>query len=233
MSTYLQLCQEAAKESGVFSGTVPTAVTGQTGGLLKLVGHVAAAWTAIQNDSNAWLWMAAEFSKSATSGTARYTPAAWSLDRHARWHTDNRVTGYRPHTIYKTATGVSDENELQQISFELWRTQYGRGSQTNNRPTVYAISPAGEFCLGPIPDDTYTINGTYQKSAQVLAADGDTPECPARFHRVISMRALMMFNGQDEAPEAYAWARSEYRSLYPQLRRDQLPQIAIGSGPIA
>ena len=143
------------------------------------------------------------------------------------------MTGYKPHTIYLKATGVSDEGALREISWQRWRTSYGRGSQTNNYPAEYAISPAGEFSLGPIPDDIYTVQGEYRQSAVVLAADGDIPGAPAAFHGIIVWRALMMLAEFDEAVEQRAAAVIKYAALLEDLQRDQLPVISLGGPPIA
>jgi len=223
MSTFLELCQDVARESGTISGTQPTTVASQTGRLAKIVDWTIDAWRRIQNDRNAWKWMRTEFSGSITSGTARYTAASFSLSRHARWLTDaNNLT------IYKTATGVSDESALTVISWDTWRQTYGRGSQTNNRPVSYAVSPSGELCFGPIPDDSYTINGEYYKSPQILADNTDEPECPARFHQIIVQRALVSLAEHDEALVTAAAAQKNYNEIMLDLESDQLPTIALG-----
>ena len=201
MSTYLELSQALARESGTISGTNPTAVASQTGRLLKIVNWIDQANVAIQNLHADWRWMQKTFSGDTSSGSGQYTPASWSITDLRDWLRDNRVTGYQPHTIYLTTDGVAGEGALLEITWQQWRTTYGRGSQTNNFPSQYAISPAGEFSLGPIPDDTYTINGEYRQAAVRLTADGDIPAMPAAFHEIIVWRALMMLAEFDEAAE--------------------------------
>ncbi len=233
MSTYLQLAQDVARESGTVSGTNPTAVASQIGRLLKIVEWVAQAWVEIQNLHADWRWMQKTFSGVTSSGASQYTAASWSITDLRDWLRDDRVTGYQPHTIYLTSTGVSGEGALREISWQQWRTTYGRGSQTNNYPSQYAISPAGEFSLGPIPDDIYTINGEYRQAAVVLAADGDTPGLPAAFHAIIVWRALMMLAEFDEDGDQRAAAAIKYNGLLEDLQRDQLPVMALGGLPIA
>ncbi len=233
MSNFLQLTQDVARESGTISGTNPAAVTSQTGRLLKIVEWTAQAYVAIQNLHADWRWMQKTFSDTTTAGAAQYTAASWSLTDLRDWLRDNRNTGYQPHTVYLTATGVSDENALLEISWDQWRTTYGRGSQTNNRPTEYAISPMGEFSLGSIPDDTYTIQGEYRQAAVVLAANADTPDMPAAFHQIIVWAAIMLLAEFDEAVEKRAAAAIRYSGLLGSLERDQLPVISLGGLPIA
>ncbi|KKK65505.1 hypothetical protein LCGC14_2973440, partial [marine sediment metagenome] len=107
MSTYLQLSQDVARESGTVSGTNPTAVASQTGRLLKIVEWVAQAWVEIQNLHADWRWMQKTFSGDTASGNGQYTPASWTILDLRDWLRDDRVTGYQPHTIFLTATGVS------------------------------------------------------------------------------------------------------------------------------
>lgn len=223
---YLQLCQRTVRESGTISGdATPSTTVAQSGRLLKVVDWVAEAWKQIQNLHDDWLWMRAEFSGPATIGTPRYTASSWSLTRFSRWILDDCSV-----TIYKTSLGVSDEGALRFIDWQTWRAKYGRGTQTNNRPTEYTISPMGEFCLGPLPDDAYTVRGEYQKSAQALAINADVPELPDdSLHTVIVWKALMLLGDFDEGawPVARATVKcsDDLRSM-----QKYRPVITIGAG---
>ncbi len=233
MSTFLQLTQDVARESGTVSGTNPSAVASQTGRLLKIVEWTASAWVLIQNIHADWRWMQKTYSGNTTASAGQYTPASFSITDMRDWLRDNRVTGYQPHTSYLTATGVSVEGALLEISWQQWRTRYGRGTQTNNAPLEYAISPAGELSLGPIPDADYTIQGEYRQSAVVMTADADTPGLPTAFEQIIVWRAIMLLSEFDEAVEQRAAAIIKYNSLLEALQRDQLPVVSLGGLPIA
>lgn len=235
---YLQLCQKVARESGTVSGVAPSTVVSQTGRLLKIVNWTDDAWKWVQNEHAAWRWMRKEFSKETTSGTKRYPPAAWSLNDFGHWLTDEICLrgvsrDYYPVSLYLTATGVADEGPIRQIDYSLWRHRYGRGSQTNQRPVSYAISPLNEFCPGPTPDATYTINGEYYRDAQSMSGNTDTPELPTRFHDVIVWRALELLAEFDEAPLAIGAARNKRNIVMSELERDQLETVEIGCGPLA
>lgn len=224
MPTYLALCQKVARESGTIAGVQPSAVTGQSGRLLKVVNWVADAWEEIQNDRSTWLWMRKEFSADTITNTFKYTPAAWSLTNLSRWVVDPLSV-----TMYKTATGVSDEGELAFMTWREWRQKYGRGTQTANRPIEFTVTPANEFAVGPKPDAAYKVLGEYFQDNEVLAADGDTPDLPARFHDAITWKALMKLAANDEAPDLLGYAQSLYAPLRHALERDQLPKITIAS----
>lgn len=232
MSTFLELSQKMGRESGTMSGTNITTVTGQIGRELKVVNYVAAAWTQIQNLHASWRWMRSEFPATAltSASTARYTAASWSITDFAEWINEWRL----PVSLYLNATGVSDDQTIRFVDFEDWYTAYGRGSQTNNRPTSWSISPDNEFCLGAIPDAVYRVKGFYRETPQVLAANGDIPNCPARFHDIIVWRAVQMLNEHDEAAVlSIGTANAKYREFLDALERDQLPRITIGAAPLA
>lgn len=229
--TFLELCQMAARESGTVAGTVPTGVTSQSGRLEKVVNWVNDAWREIQTSRNRWLWMRGEFGSPdavTIAGTNRYTPASWNLTRLAEWIIDQDTV-----TIYKQSEGVSDESQLVFMPWQDYRRQYERGTQVQNRPLHFSISPANEFCVGPVPDDVYVIRGEFQKTPQDLTANGDIPELPARFHAVIAWHAVLLLNEHDEAQLPIATASRHQRQLMDDLRRDQLPKMHIGSGPLA
>lgn len=231
---FLQLCQAVARESGTISGSnQPASVVGQSGRLLKIVNWTADAWKLIQNHRNSWRWMRKEFTGTTTAGAGRYTAASWNITDFARWITDAQCSDYMPVSIYKQDSGVADEGVIAEIPWGLWRDKYGRGQQFNRRPTEYAISPAEEFCLGSIPDDTYVVRGEYYQRPQILANNEDVPNCPARFHDVIVWRAVLLLSEHDEAPFPVAAARMKYDELMEDLERDQLPRIIVGGGPIA
>ena len=224
MSTFLAISQKVTRESGTVAGVLPSAVTGQTGRLLKIVNWVIDAWNEIQNDESTWLWMRKEFSQETIADTFRYTPASWNLTDFSRWVIDPLSV-----SMYLKATGVSDEGEVNFLRWDEWRTKYGRGTQDANRPIEYTITPLNEFALGPKADKVYTVSGEYYAGNQTLAADGDVPNCPARFHDVIVWKALMKLAATDEGPEQLAHAESLYRPLRFALERDQLPRVTIAS----
>jgi hypothetical protein len=233
MATFLELCQKVARESGTISGTAPASVIGQTDRLSKVVHWTRDAWTAIQNARGSWLWMRREFSGTTSAGIARYTPAAFSLGDHGRWLTDQPLADYFPMSAYLQSAGANDEGLIQEIPFNLWRTRYDRGIQVNARPSSYAVSPLDDLCLGPVPDGTYVIKGEYVKTPQILSANGDIPEMPARFHDAIVWKAVLLLAEHDEANVPMATARANYAELMVALERDQLPRLTIASQCLA
>lgn len=233
MATFLELAQEVARQSGTMSGIAPTNVAGQTGRLLLVVNWTRDAWIDIQNRHSSWFFLRRDFQGDTTPGTGKYTATSWNIDHFAEWIVD---TDGAPGaiTLFRHAEGPADETPLRLIDYTTYRNRYERGVQAPNRPGDYAINPAGALCLGPVPDDQYTIRGEYRQAPQVMTANDDEPICPPRFHGVIMHRALELLAQHDEAPPTrIATDRAEFLNALGDLERDQLPRPFWGAAPIA
>lgn len=236
MSTYLVICQDLARECGVAGGASaspnPTAVTGQVGELKRVVNYVEQAWTEIQNRHPNWRWMRRAFTVTTSSGDDSYAfgdvtdvDASAVIDRFAHW----RVTAPDdPPKSYLSSAGVATEQWLNWASWDWFKRIYRIGTQNNSEPAHIAIDPQNNLVLGPKPNGAYVITGDFQRGAQILAANGDTPDMPARYHDLImytAMKKYALFHG---APELLEAAKEGIRVYTPQLEKDQLPEIFLG-----
>lgn len=229
--TFLELCQTTSRKSGTVDGILPITIAGQTGRLNKIVENVRQAWRSIQLDQSNWLWMRKEWQGTLTPSTAKYTGASFGITDFGRWLTDAPYSAYRSMTIYDPTIGLTDESDLWEITYEQWRSIYGRGVQENQKPMHFAISPQGELCFGPIPDKAYVAGGEYYTALQALTADGTIPALPSDFHDIIWNRALMLLNEDDEAAFAVGTAREEYHRLNSELVISQLPAMKTPMRP--
>lgn len=224
--TFLDLCRDLERESGTVSpsSAIPT-VVGQRERRAKIVNWVAEAWNQIQLSRTDWLFMRKEYTDKATvASQGRYEPGDWSLTNHNIWLPDS--PRYRPHTIRDTTATVRDDSELAQIEWEAWRRDYGRG-QAEGRPLVYAISPAGEMCLGPVPDDVYAVSGEYVRGVQALEANDDVPDMPAAYHSAITWKALTLLGGHDESVDTVARGQRNYIDIVTALIRAQTSPLTV------
>ena len=230
MSTFLQLCRDAVQESGTIQGeTRPVAVTGQSGRLADFVRWVRDAWIDIQNQRQDWLWMFGEFEAGINSPDSRYDAEAdFGLDRWAAWRTHDN-DGNSAISLFKTSVGASEEGRL------IWREWddfyqtclFGANRTRTGRPTHFSVDPSGQLAFWPTPDAAYTVRGLYRKSPQELQANGDLPEMPPRFHKLIVYGALLIGSRYDEALNQYPLWLIEYRKRMSELERDQLPGIEL------
>lgn len=230
MSTYLQLAQKLASESGTVDKptTQLTTVVGATRRLAKVVRWTNDAWRSIQNAHAAWRWMQGEFSGQTVNGQRRYTATQLSIaSRFGEWVCRGQDED-RWH-CYLTATGVSDEGTLRYVPWDTFFGRLMRGTQTNGKPTYFSIAPDNQIALHPIPDAAYTITGPYRKDVQELTVDGDIPEMPTRFHDLIVDVAMGMLTLHDEAQVQLPLYRLRQMGRFSELERDQLPGVTIGA----
>lgn len=231
---FLALVQDLARQSGTLAGgTTISAVTGVSGRADKLVDWTIKAWKDIQRQ-RLWQWLRVDFDHTLLESTNRYTAASMNLTRFRNWVEDTNY--FRAMTLYDPGIGQSDEQELRQISYEAWKLAYGRGSHDPDRPVHWAISPTNEFLVGPTPDQEYALLGEYRKSAQVLAANSDTPEAPEDYHEIIVYRAIQLMAESDESVPTLQMANIEYTRLFSDMVNDPacLPAVSVhGDGPMA
>ncbi len=241
MSTFLQICQNVARECGVAGGAdaspKPTAVTSQSGELNRIVNWVADAYVEIQG-SRDWRWLRKKFTVDTVDGTDTYAfgdctdvDDAAVISRFREWKlNDSR----NPPKIYLTTTGVGGQVLLTYSPWDNFEYLYKTGSlqSQTSQPVHITVNPKNEIVLGITPNDTYTLIGDYYKSAQILAADSDTPEMPSQYHSLIMYQAMEYYGLFESAPEIVTRARGGMRRLRNQLKHNQDQPYRLG-GPLA
>jgi hypothetical protein len=230
MATFLELVKDLARQDGSISPVSITSVENQTGRPEKMVNFIQKAYNNIQNSRRDWGWLTEEFTGTLISGTPIYTAASFNLTRWSNWVEDGASDYFLPMSLRDPAIGLSDEGEIEQVLYEYWRHRYGRGDQSDmywNRPIEWAITPKKELAFGPWPDAAYTIRGQYQKGPQLLVANADVPEMPARFHDLIVWEALRLLLVHDGAYQESQFPTQEMATLRHELEIDQLPEVIV------
>ena len=230
---FLQLCQRVADISGTVAG-VPsfTTVAGAAGRIKQVVGWTRDAYTDIQNERPDWLWMRGSFTATLTIGVSAYSPASLGLTRVAHFLPDLPAEGWRNLSIYETGL-QKDEGSITQIPFSTFRERYQRGVHDRNKPSEWAVSPAGELLVGPTPDKAYVVSGEYRKTPQELLLDADVPEMPAAFHGLIVAEAIRIMARADEAFQVLVTQGQQYERLRNPLVLQQTPPLTFGGGTLA
>lgn len=226
MPTKLELCVDLRREAGI-SGTGPSTTVSQTGEYGRVVEWIDTAYEAVQNLHPTWDFLKTEFSFPTIIGTANYTKTAVSLTELGSWKTDS----FR---CYLTATGVSDEQELDYVPWDDFRFHYGRGTQSTQtgRPSVITVKPDLSVTTWPICDAIYTVTGEYFKRAQTMSGDSSEPIIPQQFQSIIVWKGLMYYGAFAGADEKYTHGQNEYRAVLAKLRKNQLPRVSYGA-PLA
>lgn len=233
MSTYLALVQNTEDECNI--PTLLTAVASQTGMHRRFANWVKQAWTEIQGMSSRWRWMQVAFTFQTVSGTDDYAYTAVTdvltgvaIARFSRWLAEDEWDNYK---IYKTSDGVGSQRRLYYLDWAAFRYIYQIGTQNNNPPVHITIDPQNNLVLGPTPDAAYTVTGEYMRGAQVLAADGDTPDMPSQYHDLIMYLAMQKYGLFISATEVVAGGEFGFNNLWPQLQASQAPRIRM-AGPL-
>lgn len=237
MATFLQTVQRLRQECiGAGSTPLPTAVTSQVGQSKQMVDWVISAWTDIQNRHDDWKWLrkAATFNTVADDDTYAYTDVTdvedgAAISRFSRWWVDDRMD---PWKCYLQSGGVGGEYRLCYLPWPHFKYLYRIGTQNSAQPIHITVDDSMNLVLGPKPDAVYVISGDYQRSAQVLAAEGDTPEMPSQFHDLIWRRAMEMYGAHLAAPEAFQRAVHEGHRTLRALELNQCPPVWL-AGPLA
>lgn len=230
--TYLELCRALRRECGVSgTSTTPSAVTSQTGEMLRLVNWIKDAWIEIQGRHSDWRWMRRAFTVNTVLGDGVYTygdctdvDAAAPITRFGQWWAHDIEL---PFTTYLQSTGVGGERDLPYIDWAQFRYMYRRGTQNNNVPSYVSVDPGDQLVIGPKPDGVYVVNGDYQRSAQILAVDDDTPEIPTQYHMLIVYEAMKKYAGYEAAAEVYDRGNEQATKLMRQLEANQKTQIRL------
>jgi hypothetical protein len=230
MATFLELVKDLARQDGSISPVSITSVENQTGRPEKMVNFIQKAYTNIQNSRRDWGWLTEEFTATLIPGTPVYTAASFNLTRWSNWVEDTASDWYLPMSLRDPPIGLSDEGEIEQVRYEYYRHRWMRGDQSDmywNRPIEWAITPKKELAFGPWPDDAYVIRGQYQKGPQLLVANADVPEMPARFHDLIVWEALRLLLVHDGAYQESQFPTQEMATLRHELEIDQLPEVIV------
>jgi hypothetical protein len=208
-------------------------VTGLTGRLAQVVDYVNTAWEDIQTERGDWRWMRTRFTGSILSAATAWSYTDFSITSFSHWVFDPRPSADSGFSLYLTATGVSDEQPLRYMEWDLFHRRYLRGSQTDSRPQWFTVNDSEQIVLGPGPDADYTIRGMYQKGPTTLSANDDTPAMPSQFHRLIVWHALVMMAENDEAvAQDPAW-RLRRDAMRAQLVRHQIDPIRLTGSHLA
>lgn len=226
--SFLTLCQDVCRECGVAGGdSVPSAVTGQTGELDRVVNWVKNRWTEVQNRHQTWKWMRHGFTFDTVADDDTYaygditdTTASAVITRLGRWWVDDEDD---PAKIYLTSTGVGGQGYLCWLPWDAFKAIYRIGTQNSGVPAHITVDPQNRIVIGPKPNGIFTITGDYQRSAQVMTDDADVPEMPTQFHSLVAYLAMEDYGYFESAPEVLARGQKHGNRLMRQLEANQLP----------
>lgn len=230
MSTFLELAQDWRRNCGI-AGSGPSSVIAQSEEITRGVKWLRDSYVEIQNDQPHWRWLRSEFTVDTVQDDDEYaytdctdTIASAAISRFARWWVDDMK-------IYLTSSGVGTQTWMTHMDWSEFKRLFKVGSQTSGFPGFFSIDPREKLLLGAKPNGIYTVTGDYQKSPQVLAADDDEPEMPARFHQLIVYYAMRKYAAYMGAPDVWAEVKDQAATMMRDLRVSQIPTTQF-AGPL-
>jgi hypothetical protein len=235
MATNLQLCQKVQrlwKAATGTLGTTPTTVVSQTGVEGEIVQFVNYAYEDIQNEQREWRFRTKRGSFPTVANTRVYTISSTVTDFEELLPSMAQSCD-RYILSYLTATGVSDEQPVWYVPYELWQQGIlDRGTRPVARPVRFTIEPDGQIAFDPTPDDIYTIAFDYRRTLHEMTTDSHattgTPIIPAAHHNAIVWGALLYAAKTREiAPNLIQLWDREYRREMNALRMRQLPEPLV------
>ena len=210
MSTYLQLCQDMARDIGI-PGSGPSSVTSTSLSEEEnaVVRHIKNADLDIQSRWFDWMFLWKEATMTSSSGTSTLT----SPSDIGNWNVDLVVWD----------KGTDNNLQLEYMPWGEYFEMYKMGVSDDNDPEVFSVKPNNVIDLYPTPISNTSVYAQYWLIPTELAADSDVSAIPARFHRIIIARAKVYYAENEDAPEVLSGSLAEFEDLLDKLESDQLP----------
>lgn len=208
MSTYIQLCQDMAREVGI-PGTGPSSVTPTAEEEKDIVRQIKDADLDVQRRWFNWNFLWSEASITTVSGTSTISSPSDLM----QWNIDSVV--FDP---------TSDNYQrLEYVKWKEYRDEYKYGDVDTGTPEIFSIKPDNVIDLYPTPNSNTTITAEYWNTPTELSSASDISSIPLRFHRIIICRAKVYYAEQNDAPEILSSSIAEFGDLLDKLESDQLP----------
>lgn len=222
---YLQLCQALVQELEVSGGSGPSSTLNQTDpDLINIINWIAWSNDYINNLHLDWKFLWVRFTGQNLSIGSDVAPqptggamAARVVDQRSCW------------LNYGTA-------QPQRLRFWPWETARDRWAyaKITQRPTAITRRPDGTLELNYLAAFADAVQYDYWGVPKALndgtsGQDSNTPLLPADFHRLIVVRAKIMYAEHEDAPEVMSGAAAEYSDLLAKLEAAYWPRQEWGT----
>ena len=210
MSTYLQLCQNMARDIGI-PGSGPSSVTSTSLSEEEnsVVRYIKNADTDVQSRWFDWMFLWSEATINSVSGTSTLV----SPTDLGNWNIDTVVWD----------KGTDNNLPLEYMPWGEYFEMYKLGTIDSADPEVFSVKPDNVIDLYPTPNSATPVYSQYWKVPTELSADTDVSSIPSRFQRIIIARAKIYYAENEDAPEVLTGSLAEFEDLLDKLESDQLP----------
>ena len=233
--TFLELCRAAYTRMG-YSGAGPSSVERQGGQSARVVDYVNEAWLEVQRSRSDWRFMQRRFVGTATPGLSHLPLAGTEVAR------GDVIRDVERDAWFIRGPEEATSSPLQYLPADLRRHREEMDDFLATRPAYFWFDRTG-FRLNPAPDKAYRVSGDYYISPQSFASsDGEAnrqrelsqkvPEIPEEYHTAIVWLAVRNLGAFEESGNTFATGDTEYRKIFSQMCRTELPSIRYGA-PLA
>lgn len=225
--TKLELAKFIAKKTGTEDPDDITSTTSpSTDYQADIIEALDSVWEEIQlMHEGVWHWRREQQTVATVAGTRVYSFATIDAD----------CVGIIPFNTHPRGDSyiLIGQNEVKFVPYQSWRGWMDRGDRSSQRPQYFTVRHDGGSSIefDPTPDDAYTVELDILHDVQTLAADGDIPNMPARFHRLIGYAAAVELLEYDESVR-FRLVSKRYKRWLNDLRLDQLPKQLFTVRPI-
>lgn len=215
---YIKLCQAFVAELGISGGTGPSSTTGNTDpDLVNVVNWIAQANDYINNLHLDWDFLWVRFVGALSVGVDQ---APLPTGTAMKVRVIDQLSAF-------LNFGTAQPTRLTWLNYQVARRRW-MFQKTANRPTFFTRRPDGVIELNYLPTLADAIQYDYWGVPSVLndgsgAQDSNVPLLPADFHRIILVRAKLMYAEHEDAPEVMSGAAAEYKDLLEKLEAAYWP----------
>lgn len=212
---YLELCQDFVGQFGLAGGTGPDDVSGQTGELANVVRWIRDADLYVCNLWEDWrfLWVAYAGNLNADL-SAPTAPASPAGVRVRLWETHTIKTRAPTETVWSAPLAYWPRDKFDAM--------YDPDTATAGRPEAFTVMPDNTLKFDRPADVQYSVKGSFYRSPPPLAANDSVSLIPEEYHRLILVRACIMYADREDAPELVNGATAEYPDLLEKLESAHL-----------
>lgn len=224
-TNFLTLVQRVHALSGMSAGSLPSAVTSQTGYALKIVNWTNQAWYELQGMFDNWRFMRTEITKTLTINTSLFdvTAAPFSLSDLGRWDTDSFVVN---------TSGSTDKTRVTWKHYDDYKRTYELATLTDGRPTCWTQPTFNQIQFNAEMDIAYEFHARYWREPSNMAADADVPTgLPARYYMLIVHDALKKLAIDRGTNELLIEAQFNSSTLLSTLMANEL-EIPVVTNPV-
>jgi len=216
---FLALCKSLRQEASL-SGAGPTTVESTVPAeMQRVINWVATSWTEIQEQRDDWRFLRFAFSKTITASS----PTIAVATDYKKFKEDSGVMTH-------PNGSVSQPDYVDPDTFTHAK-RLGH-YQPSGTPIIFTVHDDGILETLPAPDGSYTFDGDYFRTPQILTKNIDIALLPVQYHMLIVYFGLMKYGAWDESPNHYARGETEYDRIFRQVVRTQTPRITL-PGPLA